>query len=53
MFVDDDAKRDEDEVISVGRGGQGRNEISSVHFEVVSLSTRGADALRTAVGEAS
>ena len=46
MFVDD-------EVISADRGGCGRNDINSVHFEVGRLCTRGVDALRTALGDAS
>ena len=46
MFVDDEVK-------SADRGGCGRNDISSVHFEVGRLCTRGVDALRTALGDAS
>ena len=46
MFVDD-------KVISADRGGCGRNDISSVHFELGRLCSRRVDALRTALGDAS
>ena len=40
-------------MISADRGGCSRNDMSSVHFEVGRLCTRGVDALRTALGDAS
>lgn len=51
MFIDDEANTGEEDM-SAGRGGWGRNEMNSVHFDVARLPTRGVDALRTAPGEA-